>query len=359
MNLDDHYTPVELARIVIKHVGMRQPKIIADVAAGEGSLLLQAERRWPSARIVATDIDRGAVSHLLRARKHRWKVGRCDFLVANSRAASRPLRDVRGQVNLLLLNPPFSCRGGSYRIVDLVDGPLRASVSMAFVLVGLEYLSPRGQAVVILPAGSLYNKKDEAAWMCIQKRFAVQDLAHWNKKAFPGCAASSVLVKLTPHGSADRAAFSSERGSPRRRARKPQSSAVIVRGTCPIHEIPKDATGPRLVHYTDLRDARVVLNGHRGDGAHRCIAGPAVLIPRVGRITPDKVTIFTSTRRVMISDCVIGLKTHSARTARQLRKLLIDNFGLLAGEYLGTGAPHITLQRLRDAMSRVGIAERS
>jgi hypothetical protein len=359
MNLDHHYTPVELARIAIKHVRMRHPKIIADVAAGEGSLLLEAARRWPSARIVATDIDRGTVTRLLRARRHRWKVGRCDFLAPDSRSASGALRNVQGRVNLLLLNPPFSCRGGSYRIVDLVDGPLRASMAMAFVLVGLEYLSGKGQAVVILPAGSLYNKKDEAAWTYVRRRFAVQELAHWDKNAFPGCAASSVLVKLTPHGSADRSVFPSRRRLRGKRARKPRVSAVIVRGTCPIHEIPKNATGPTLVHYTDLRDAGVVLNGHRGNGTHRCVAGPAVLIPRVGRITPEKVAVFTSTRRVMISDCVIGLKTQSAKTARRLRKLLVDNFRVLAKEYLGTGAPHITLERLRDAMSRVGVAERS
>lgn len=357
MKLDDHYTPVELARIAVTHVGLREPSIIADVAAGEGSLLLEAERRWPSARIVATDIDRGTVTRLARARRHRWEVGRCDFLVAKSRAASRVLRDVHGRVSLLLLNPPFSCRGASYRTVATANGLQRASVAMAFLLAGLEYLSPRGQAVAILPAGSLYNKKDVTAWRHVRKGFTVQELAQWDKRTFPGCAASSVLVKLVRRASPTVA--SSPPNTPWQGAdgRTPRVSAVIVRGTCPIHRVPAGAAGPSLVHYTDLRSARVTLNGQRGAGAHRCVAGPAVLLPRVGRITPEKVAVLTSPRRVMISDCVIALKTESAQGARQVRRLLVDNFTLLAGAYVGTGAPHITLDRLRDAMRRIGVAE--
>jgi hypothetical protein len=357
MKLDDHYTPIELARIAVNHVRLRRPGVIADMAAGEGSLLLEAARRWPSARIIATDIDRATVSRLQSAGDERWRVGRCDFLATKSRAASDLLRDVRGHVALLLLNPPFSCRGGSYKLVDSSDDTIRASVAMAFLLVGLEYLSPSGQAVAILPAGSLHNKRDECAWRYIRTRFMVRELAHWDKTAFPNCAASSVLVKLTPHKPNSGAGVFRRRRS-RKRHPKALASAVIVRGTCPIHEIPDGAQGPTLVHYTDLRNATVILNGHRGHGDHRCVAGPAVLLPRVGRVTPHKVALLTSPRRVMISDCVIGLKTESVGAARRVRKLLVDHFEVLARYYVGTGAPHITLDRLREALRRVGVDER-
>jgi type I restriction-modification system DNA methylase subunit len=197
MKLDDHYTPIELARIAIGHVALCDPAIVADMAAGEGSLLLEAARRWPTARIVATDIDRRTVSQLARMNRRNWKVGRCDFLGNRSRSASRILRKIEGNLNLLLMNPPFSCRGGSYRLVDTQDGPVRASLAMAFLLLGLRYLSSRGQAVAILPVGCLHNRKDELAWQYIRKRFAVRELARWDNNTFPGCAASSVLVKLT------------------------------------------------------------------------------------------------------------------------------------------------------------------
>jgi hypothetical protein len=173
MKLDDHYTPAELARTAVNHVRLRCPEIVADMSAGEGSLLLEAARRWPSARIVATDIDRKTVAQLVRMHRRRWKIGRCDFLASRSRRASRVLRTIDGKVALLLMNPPFSCRGGSYRIVDTPHGPVHASPAMAFLLLGLPYLSTRGQAVAILPAGALHNKKDEEAWKYVRARFAV------------------------------------------------------------------------------------------------------------------------------------------------------------------------------------------
>jgi hypothetical protein len=356
MKLDDHYTPSDLARIAVSHVRLRCPEIVADMSAGEGSLLLEAARRWPMARIVATDIDRKTVDQHVRLRRRRWKVGRCDFLVGRSRSACRVLREIDGKVGLLLINPPFSCRGGSYQIVHTTQGPIRTSLAMAFLLLGLPYLAARGEVVAILPAGSLHNKKDEAAWHHVRERFAVRELARWDKNAFPGCAASSVLVKLTPFGRLRRA-LALEGRERKPSFPKPRAYASIVRGTCPIHQIPDNATGPTLVHYTDLREASVVLNGHRGFGAHRCLKGPAVLIPRVGRITPGKVSVFPSARRVMISDCVIGLKTRSLRSAQHVRKLLVDNFRLLAAAYVGTGAPHITLERLRNALLRLGVGE--
>jgi hypothetical protein len=113
------------------------------------------------------------------------------------------------------------------------------------------------------------------------------------------------------------------------------------------------------VHYTDLKNAQVVLNGHRGAGHHRCVAGPAILIPRVGRVTPDKVTVLRAKTKVMISDCVIGLKTRSLAAARTLRDTLVTNFDVFSAAYVGTGAPHITLDRLRMTLSQLGIGERS
>jgi hypothetical protein len=60
----------------------------------------------------------------------------------------------------------------------------------------------------------------------------------------------------------------------------------------------------------------------------------------------------------MISDCVIGLQTESENAARRVHKLLVDHFEVLAQYYVGTGAPHITLERLREVMRRIGVDER-
>ena len=357
MTLDEHYTPSELAKIAVRHLSVWRPQIVADMSAGEGSLLLEAGRRWPSARIVATDIDAGAVRRLAQMDRERWTVGRCNLFADKSRSACGVLRKIQGKVDALLLNPPFSCRGGSYRIVPTPEGAVRSSPAMAFLLVSLRYLSPRGEAVAILPAGAVHNMKDAAAWSHLRTRFAVRLLALWDKHAFPGCAASSVLVKLMPVSAAGNPSTTSPRTA-RLAVRRPGQYTTIVRGTCPFHDMPGDPQGPTLVHYTDLRNARVILNGHRGFGQHRCLSGPAVLIPRVGRVTPDKVTLLGARKRVMISDCVIGLKADSPAAASRLRKVLVDNFAVLASSYVGTGAPHITIDRLRTTLHRLGVGEK-
>jgi hypothetical protein len=357
MKLDDHYTPAELAKLAVSLAGLRKPHIVADLSAGEGSLLVQAAQRWPSARIVATDISRHTVAELARRRRQKWEVGRCDFLAPRSRNACQVLRAVNGKVSLLLLNPPFSCRGGSYRIVATPEGPIRTSIAMAFLLLGLGYLSARGQVVAILPAGSLFNQKDRAAWNYVKQRFAVRKLARLKNNSFPKCAASSVLVMLTPTNRSPQRSSGHRRAHPTPPRIRAQARTEIVRGTCPVHLIPDNASGPTLVHYTDLQKASVVLNGHRGFGLHRCVRGPAVLIPRVGQITREKVSILVSARSVMISDCVIALKTQSLRSARRIRRLLIENFQVLVHGYVGTGAPHITLDRLRAVLNRLGVVE--
>jgi 16S rRNA G966 N2-methylase RsmD len=348
--VDAHYTPLWLAETVVSHARRGRPRLVADLAAGEGSLLSEAAIRWPSARLLATDINAESVRRLQK-KGQRWAVGRCDLLSPKSRRACRKLQDARGKVSLLLLNPPFSCRGGTRHTVLTSAGPVRASSAMAFLLVGLQYLAKTGHAIAILPAGSVYNKKDKEAWQYIRSRFVIRRLGKWGKKTFPGCAASSVLVRLIPCAQATRKAASSQA----RRART-TATATILRGTCPVHALPMTCDGPTLVHSSDLKDSKVVLNGHRGFGTHRCLSGPAVLIPRVGRLTPEKIAIFKAHRRIMISDCVIALLARSPGAAAKLQRLLLRRFQTLSNQYVGTGAPHITLTRLQDTLDRIGVS---
>jgi len=113
---------------------------------------------------------------------------------------------------------------------------------------------------------------------------------------------------------------------------------------------------PVLVHSTDLKANVVHLSGRRGHGEFRCISGSAVLVPRVGRITPDKVALMNTTIPVMISDCVIALKTTSVAVATAVQERIQGNFEQLEREYVGTGAPFITISRLQRALNRLGIA---
>ena len=127
-----------------------RPALIADLAAGNGDLLIEAERVWPKATFVATDIDRRAIRRLARLRPS-WTVGRCDLRNARSRGSCQALNQLLQSACLMALNPPFSCPGGTRFRVQTPDGPLHASTAMSFLLLAASYVGAGGHMISVLP----------------------------------------------------------------------------------------------------------------------------------------------------------------------------------------------------------------
>lgn len=350
--VDTHYTPSALAATLVQAASAERPKLVADLAVGNGDLLLAAEHAWPAARFVGTDIDPRAVRRLSRLRPS-WTVGRCDLRNARSRRSCLALKSLRNSASLLLLNPPFSCRGGTRFSIPTASGPMYASTALSFLLLATDYLAQGGHVACILPLGCLHNEKDMAAWKQVESQFHVEVIDHCSIRTFPDAAANTVLVRLSPR--------SSKEAIPR----SPTISRVIVagqfcvriiRGCCPMHRMRLDVNKPPLVHYTDLRDGRVRLNGRQGFGTYRCVTGPAILLPRVGQFTLAKIATLPHGLKVMLSDCVLALKPTHREFIVPLRQKLVDNFFDLRGQYTGTGAPFITLRRLQCALRAIGIS---
>jgi hypothetical protein len=166
-----HYRTERLTRLVIaiaagdarlRHTlrasvspGVRAPP----TTTNDGDLLIEAERMWPKAKFVATDIDSSAIRRLSRL-KPSWTAGRCDLRYSRSRNSCFALQQARGRVSLLLLNPPFSCRGGTKFPAETETGILFASAAMSFVVIASNYVAKKGEIVAILPFGCLYSAKD-------------------------------------------------------------------------------------------------------------------------------------------------------------------------------------------------------
>src|SRR5438132_14120051 len=94
-----------------------ETSLLADFAAGYGELLKVGESRWHGVKCIATDINRSVISKL-RREESRWLSGNCDFLNPNSRKHCRVLSNALGKVSVVLLNPPFSCRGACHYEVE-------------------------------------------------------------------------------------------------------------------------------------------------------------------------------------------------------------------------------------------------
>ena len=352
--MDSHYTPPAIANLLVEAANDLSPKLIADLAAGNGNLLLAAERKWPTAKYVATDIDRIAIRRLARLRPS-WTVGCCDLRNKRSRNSCSALKNIHKSVCLLLLNPPFSCRGGTRFLVTTKTTSLYVSTAMSFLLHALEYVGDTGHIASVLPHGCVHSQKDASAWDNLHNRYHVQTLKICPVGTFPNSAAKTVLVRLSPR----------QMSRPPQIARQysnnsPENNKAlrvqVIRGTCPIHRIQSyEESNPVLVHYTDIRNGLVNLDVHRGSGNYRCIRGPAVIIPRVGNITVRKIALLDTYISVMLSDCVIALKPELPEQTAILKEKLLNAFPYLSSLYVGTGAPFITVNRLISLLRSIGV----
>lgn len=350
--MDAHYTPASVAEKLVAAADDLRPIVVADLCAGHGDLLVHAERRWPQVRCVGVDVDRLSVQHLRRTQPH-WHVGVCDLRSARSRGQSSVLKRFHKRVSLLLLNPPFSCRGNSRLRSETPNGPIYSGTAMSFLITSLAYLHRHGSAVAVLPLGTLYNQKDRGAWEYLRGSYSIEIITVASPGVFPRSSAKIVLVRLSPQDCGVVVHDASDSGV----VRCARARVRITRGCQPIYRTGVTSTGPVLVHSTDLRSSRVYMDGRRGVSEARRLSGPSVLVPRVGQITKDKIALLhTLDTPIVLSDCVIGISTRTLDEARKVQKLLIENFLFLKAQYVGTGAPFVTLQRLRVVLNQLGIA---
>jgi tRNA1(Val) A37 N6-methylase TrmN6 len=340
--MDRFYTSPELADAL---VGLATPRrrtlSIADFACGEGSLLLAAERRWPAASMIANDVSGSSVASLRKSRP-MWRTACSDFLNPRS-VRSSSLRNHLAGVDLVLLNPPFSRRNRQTFEVVVGNEVFHASIAMAFVVNSIPFLRPDGAILAVLPDGCLVNKHDEPVWRALRKQFKVETIRDNARSAFQGVRARTCLVRMTklrmPLAATEHIA------SP--------PALAIVRGCVQMHsrKVVSYRAGKQLVHTNHLQNGAVMSSGVHVVGA--ILTGPALLFPRVGLVTPGKLSVLGKGRRVILSDCVLGVACESETEVELLRQMVLADWPTFASAYRGTGAPFITLERASKVLSNI------
>ena len=333
---------------MIRAATVSSPEYIADFAAGDGALLAAAADRWPSSRIIAIDVDRENVVWLKRNR--RWRVGRCNFLSDRSRSRCQVLAGIEGKVSLVLLNPPFSCRGATRVPVEFDGESLTCSKALAFVLASMGYLTTGGELIAVLPAGSIMSEKDRHSWEMIKRIARCEIVAEYPRGAFAGCTARTVVVRVTlgepgPHG----------KEPPAFRRNAPGVAVRIMRGSLQMHSADwtDSAEALPLIHSTEL--GTTIRAGGRVRNQGRVLKGPAVLLPRVGKPDVKKLTLYMMGNRILLSDCVVALQCRTKAEARTVYDVLRKRWQTLEKAYGGTCARYIALRRLAEALKAMGI----
>lgn len=354
MPIDEFDTPPLLAAELLRVAETlceNEPRTVADFAVGTGELLGAAKLHWPRAAIFGCDISNDRVTRLARARTN-WTVAQCDFLDRASRSSLSQLECVKTKVDLALLNPPFSARGGTRVEVHLDGQAVRCSPAMAFVLVASQYLSPNGNLVALLPAGVLQAERDQGA------RAALRQLGEFG--AIPG------TTGKFPGGSLKVTIAYLKRGQPTPHSTNPTAPNVdatqprvrVLRGTLQTHELPTNGVREiiPLVHSTELQDNKLQVAQRGVSAGTRSLSGPAVLLHRVGLPRQDKIVYVPQSPPFAITDCVVALLCPNEHECLRLHRSLTEQFDLLERNYIGSGAPYITIRRIRSVLHGLGFA---
>lgn len=344
--MDCFYTSPELADTLVALTSLRRRSpSIADFACGEGSLLLAAERRWPAASMIANDISATSISALRKSRP-KWHTVCADFLNPRSVRASS-LRHHLASIDLALLNPPFSRRNRRTYGVTIGNDGLHASIAMAFVVNSIPFLRPSGVILAVLPDGCLVGKQDEAVWRALRKQFNVEVIRDNSRSAFHGVKARTCLVRMTK---VDQQVTVAEK-------RIAPLAPTISRGRIQMHsrQVVSAKKGTPLVHTNNLLNGAVTSSGEHVLGP--VLAGPALLFPRVGLITPAKLCVLRAGRRATLSDCVLGVACESEADAERLKRAVLAAWPTFASAYRGTGAPYITVERASAVLAEISSAK--
>ena len=352
--IDSYATPNSVALDLIRSGKRPRPAaVVADFAAGSGTLLSLADKRWDHINLLATDIDRRVVAGL-RKRRPQWMIGCVDFLNRRSRIRSPYLREYEGCVDLILLNPPFSCRGGTRYSIEIAGNALMCSTAMAFVLLSVSYLRDGGELRAILPAGLLSSQKDSAARSYCTDNLMVEVARVYGRGTFQNCfpRTALVVIRKTPPSRRrlESAAFSlcSDCLGP----------VQILRGSIQMHAV--RSTDSRnsvpLIHTCNLLENSVAESNLRVKPNRRSIVGgPVVLLPRVGLPDKRKVCVVNPRVRLALSDCVFGLKCDSADMATKIGFRIREQWRRLEASFHGTGAPYLTVEKLAGTLNFIGI----
>lgn len=338
---DAYYTPDVLATRLLNYV-IGKPTTAVDFCVGDGGLLKAAEQRFEGISCFGIDISEEVIGGLA-TRQPAWRLGRCDFRDVEALAKIPFL--LGAAFDLIVLNPPFTCRGSSINKIFIGENEYHVSTAMSFLVCALPYLSEQGAIYAILPAGCVYSQKDRKCWEYLKDNYHACVLCEIQKAFFNHkCTPNIVLVYLgqKPYPNETEKTIQVE-------SKTIVELQGISRGRLGVYEMKKIKVGKKrlpFIHTTNMRNGELVNVGYTKEGIKESVKGNGVLIPRVCNPNVEKVVVYDG-REAILSDCVVLLHTRTKKEAVQLKRHLMKNWAEFKSIYVGTGARYVTMERLK------------
>ena len=337
---DSYYTPSSLADKLINFIKPTQIERAVDFCVGDGNLLKAVAKRYKNVQLYGTDISGDALNKLSKDCPN-WILWQCDFKKDES-VGHVPFLE-NALFDLIVLNPPFTCKGSVAENLEFEGEVFRVSTAMFFLMRSLKYIAPNGGLYAILPISCVYSIKDRKAWNYLKEHYNACILEESNKVSFTSkCAPNIVLVYVGHYkvkGIIKTASFDF-------------SSLMvtsIVRGSIRMQNLKfsNSRNSVPLIHTTNLKKGKFIGLENILVQRNLLVRGSGVVIPRVCNPSPDKIVMLDEDTTYILSDCVIAIMTKNSDNARNIQECIIKNWDDFVMVYKGTGAQYTTIERLK------------
>lgn len=338
--LDAYYTPRTLAKKLVSFIKEDNIRSVIDFCVGDGGLLKVVTDKVPFVDVYGIDISESAIKKL-SLDFPSWHLERCDFM--NDKELSGLSILINKKFDLILLNPPFTCKGSASNKVELDGKIFKASTALTFVIKSLKYMSVQGGLYAILPISCLYSEKDQELWRYLKQSYNAYVLQEPERFNFTRrCSPNIALVYL---------GFKAYIHEEQRAANKPVHMPIIdvIRGYLSMPNVlyssSKDSVP--MIHTTNLRLGRLVELKKVIPCKGKIYKGYGVAIPRVCNPSVNKVVVLDSKNAYVLSDCIIVLSTKNLNDAIIVKDYILSNWHSFTSLYQGTGARYTTLKKLK------------
>lgn len=348
---DRYYTPPSIATRALECAQLNgNPMVCVDTACGLGSLLSAAEDVLQAKFCVGIDNDTQVIRQLRRERPN-WRLYVGDLLKRH-RAPPTNFLGENHDVDLLVLNPPFSLGSKKYVSIKYLGQNIKCSVAMAHILRSMELFKPTQGAIAVVPESLLYSDTDQHAREILNQQFSLSELLQLSIYTFKGARVNSSFVQLTTPNVRPIVHVSSSKSVD-------PIPATIVRGGLQMHRFQRTRSGARVIHSTTLRQLAIdgisTATERSTVSAKGRISGWMLLLPRVGIPHKEAFRAIYSREELQLSDCVIGIRVPTKMAASCAERRIHGDWSSLVSLYRGTGARYITIDRLIDWLYEKGI----
>lgn len=335
--IDSYYTSPYLASKLVNHIKHLNFNNVADFCIGDGELIRAALTIWPNIECNGTDISDIAIKEV-RQNHPTWQIGKCDFLNEASINRCNVIKRKKSGFDLILLNPPFSCKGGTIHEVTLDNETFKVSTAMKFLSESLKFLSNKGCLLAIMPISVCYSQKDKKIrnYLMVNYNLNIIDIPDGSffKNCSPSIVFISINIKNTNHAIS------------RKNVSLGFSNYRIFRGKLSVCDAKYKQKGLTFIHTTNLKNNNLENLNKKVGVNSSIISGPAILLPRVGKPSRQKYCLIPDNSLYAISDCILAIQLRNYSDAKKMYNKIIENFDTLKDQYKGTGAKFITVERL-------------